>query len=203
MGRLQKQALLICVCLFALTGQAIADSLSEAKAAYAAGNFEKAAKLLMTQAQQGNVDAQFSLGLMYDNGQGVPKEFSEAAKWYRLAAEQGHSAAQLNLGVMYGQGQGVPQDYKEAVKWYRLAAEQSDALAEANLGLMYNNGQGVPQDYVLAYMWTSIAVANAPDSQLQQITSYRNSIEKNMTPRQIVEAQERTILCTANTFKGC
>ena len=167
MDRLQKQVLLVCVCLFALTGQAIADSLSDAKSAYNAGNYEKAAKLLVTQAQQGNAEAQFNLGLMYDNGQGVPK------------------------------------DYKEAAKWYRLAAEQGDALAQANLGLMYSNGQGAPQDYVLAYMWTNIAAANAPARELKQIANYRDSIAKNITPKQIVEAQERAIICTANTFKGC
>jgi TPR repeat protein len=204
MDRLQKLVMLGCVALIAFASQAVADSLSEAKSAYAAGNYEKAAKLLLTQAQQGNADAEFNLGLMYDNGQGVPKEYKEAAEWYRRAAEQGHSAAQLNLGVMYGQGQGVPQDYKEAVKWYRRAAEQGDALAQANLGLMYNNGQGAPQNYVLAYMWTNIAAtSNAPASELQQITSYRDAIARNMTPQQIAEAQERGVICKANKFNGC
>ena len=203
MNNSQKQVLLGCALLFELASPATAGSPSDAKSAYEAGNYAIAAKLLMTQAQQGNADAQFNLGLMYDNGRGVPQNYKEAAKWYRLAAEQGLAAAQLNLGVMSGQGQGVPQDYKEAVKWYRLAAEQGDALAQANLGLMYNNGQGGPQDYVLAYMWTNIAVDNAPSNQLQQIVNYRDAIAKNMTPQQIVEAQERAILCTANRFKGC
>ena len=52
-------------------------------------------------AEQGYADAQFSLGLMYDSGQGVAQNYVEAAKWYRRAAEQGEAAARNNLGIMY------------------------------------------------------------------------------------------------------
>ena len=44
-------------------------------------------------AEQGDAKAQFSLGFMYANGQGVPKDDAEAMKWYRLAADQGYAAA--------------------------------------------------------------------------------------------------------------
>ena len=70
-------------------------------------------------AEQGNAVAQFNLGVMYANGQGVPKDDAEAARWYRLAAEQGHDGAQVNLGIMYDNGEGVPKDPAEAVRWYR------------------------------------------------------------------------------------
>ncbi len=58
-------------------------------------------------AEQGNADAQFNLGLMYYDGQGVRQDYAEAVKWYRQAAEQGYVKAQYNLGVMYNNGQGV------------------------------------------------------------------------------------------------
>jgi len=73
-------------------------------------------------AEQGDASAQFNLGVMYDNGWGVPQNYTEAAKWYRQAAEQGQADAQNNLGVMYLQGQGVPQDYTLAYSWLNLAA---------------------------------------------------------------------------------
>lgn len=60
---------------------------------------------------QGDATAQHNLGLMYDNGNGVPQDFVEAAKWYRLAADQGFATAQSILGFMYGAGLGVPQDF--------------------------------------------------------------------------------------------
>ena len=109
-------------------------------------------------AEQGNADAQYSLGVMYDDGRGVPQDGAEAVKWYRLAAEQGYSLAQFNLGVMYAHGsRGVPQDGAEAVKWYRLAAEQGRASAQHNLGLMYQDGRGVPQDGAEAVKWYRLA----------------------------------------------
>ena len=37
--------------------------------------------------------AQYNLGVMYDNGQGVQQDYKEAVKWYRKAAEQGHNGA--------------------------------------------------------------------------------------------------------------
>ena len=74
-------------------------------------NGAEAAKWYRLAAEQGHVDAQNNLGLMYAQGQGVPKNGAEAAKWYRLAAEQGHADAQNNLGLMYANGEGLPDDY--------------------------------------------------------------------------------------------
>jgi hypothetical protein len=45
-------------------------------------------------AKGGDADAQFNLGVMYDNGEGVPEDDAEAVKWYRRAAEQGFAEAQ-------------------------------------------------------------------------------------------------------------
>src|SRR3546814_8384958 len=42
--------------------------------------------------------SQYRLGLMYENGRGVPMDLAEAEKWYGRAAEQGYSGAQYNLG---------------------------------------------------------------------------------------------------------
>jgi TPR repeat protein len=58
-------------------------------------------------AEQGDADAQASLGFMYGNGQGVPQDYKEAVRWFRKAAEQGNANAQCNLGVAYDSGQGV------------------------------------------------------------------------------------------------
>ena len=85
--------------------------------------------LLAPLAEQGDVVAQFNLGILYDNGQGVPQDYAEAMKWYRKAAEQGNAAARFNLGAMYSNGQGVPQDYVHSHMWYNLAAAGGDADA--------------------------------------------------------------------------
>ena len=126
-------------------------------AAYQHIDYATALNFLRPLAEQGDVNAQCNLGLMYYNGEDVPRDFTEAEKWYRMAAEQGHAEAQFNLGVMYANGLGVTQDFAEAVKWYRKAAEQGDTDAQNKLGLMYDKGRGVPQDLVSALMWLNLA----------------------------------------------
>ena len=86
-------------------------------------NAEQAA-LFHTAAEQGNADAQFALGMMHTNGEGVPQNYAEAAIWFRLAAEQGHAWALATLGASYDTGRGVPQDNVEAHTWLNLAASR-------------------------------------------------------------------------------
>ena len=138
-------------------------------------------------AEQGAADAQYNVGVAYENGDGVPQDDVEAARWFRLAAEQGEARAQVNLGVMYDTGRGVPQDYAEAVRWYRLAAEQGEASAQFNLGIMYATGQGVPQDDVTAHMWLNLAAATGHEDARKA----REIVAGRMTREQIAEAQAR------------
>ena len=81
---------------------------------------------VMSLAEQGHAIAQYNLGVMYDNGEGVPQDYAEAVKWYQLAAEQGHAKAQNNLGVMYAKGRGVEQDDVLAHMWCNLGAENGN-----------------------------------------------------------------------------
>ena len=141
-----------------VAGTAVAGPFEDALAAHKRGDFATALRLFRPLANQGNANAQFNLGLIFEQGQGVPQDYVEAAKWYRLAADQGDAYAQTNLGFLYEKGQGVPQNYAEAAKLYRLAAEQGDAVAQRNLGAMYHFGWGVPKDYDEAVKWNCLAV---------------------------------------------
>nr|AOG62267.1 SEL-1-like domain containing protein [uncultured organism] len=60
------------------------------------GDYKRALPACSRAAKQGDVYAQYNLGVMYANGYGVPENDREAVKWYRLAAEQGLAAAQYN-----------------------------------------------------------------------------------------------------------
>ena len=85
-----------------LTGGAAAGPYEEGVAAYHRGDYATAVRLFRPLAEQGDAAAQYSLGLMYHQGRGVPQDDAEALKWYRLAAKQGDAHAQHYLGVMYG-----------------------------------------------------------------------------------------------------
>lgn len=108
-------------------------------------------------AEMGDTEAQFKLGYMYSNGQGVRPDHEEAVKWSRLAAEKGKGEAQYNLGYMYSTGQGVQQDHKEAVKWFRLASGQGIVSAQNALGVGYAEGKGVRRNVVVAYALYTVA----------------------------------------------
>jgi len=112
---------------------------------------------LLLKADQGDAVAQFTLGEMYEKGQGVKQDYVEAVKWYDFAAYQGYAPAQYNFGLLYENGIGVSKNYPEAVKWYRLAAEQGLACAQLKLGMIYENGQGVSKNYPEAVKWYRLA----------------------------------------------
>ncbi len=60
--------------------------------AYNAGDYASALKEWKLLADQGDANAQYNLGVMYANGEGVP-HYVEAYKWLNLAAAQGHRGA--------------------------------------------------------------------------------------------------------------
>ncbi len=94
--------------------QAWAD-LKAGGEAYERGDYATALTEFRPLAQQGNAVAQFSLGVMYLEGRGVPQDDAEAVRWHRQAAEQGLAEAQFSLGGMYLDGRGVPEDDATAV----------------------------------------------------------------------------------------
>ena len=120
-------------------------------------------KATKIKAEQGDAEAQASLGGMYYFGQGVPKNYKKAVKWIRKSAKQGYVLAQFDLGEMYYDGhQGVPKNYKKAAKWYHESAEQNWDLAQYRLGEMYYRGEvgeglmkneGVTNNYAEAAKW--------------------------------------------------
>jgi len=81
----------------------------------------------MQAAKQGLPNAEYMVGLFYQQGFGVPADLKAAISWYTMAAEQGMDNAQLLLGVMYAQGQGVARDYRSAYAWLNLASTSSNA----------------------------------------------------------------------------
>ena len=136
------QILAVSVVLVCASSAARADDYEDGAAAARHGDYATALKLLSPLAQNGHATAQYNLGEMYYNGNGVAQDYKEAMKWYRLAADQGLAGAQNILGYMYFIGRGVTQDYNEAVKWYRLAADQGLAGAQYFTGLLYYKGRG-------------------------------------------------------------
>jgi TPR repeat protein len=154
--------------------------------AYNRGDFATALREWRPLAEQGDARAQYNLGVLYRKGRGVPQDDVQARQWYEKAAAQGQAKAQYNLGTLYLNGSGVPKDYQQALRWFRMAADQGEALAQTKIGIMYDDGQGVPHDFVQAHKWYNLAATNGD----KPAAELRDALAKQMTPAQIVEAQE-------------
>ena len=93
------------------------------------------------------------LGVTYEYGQGVEKDYTKAVEWYTKSAEQGDPVGQWRLGYCYAYGQGVEKDYTKAVEWYTKSAEQGNSIGQWRLGNCYILGHGVEKDYTKAVEW--------------------------------------------------
>lgn len=169
-------------------GPALAQNFDDGMAAFQSGDYQGAAKVWRPMAEAGEAEAQRNIGVMYQQGLGVPQDFGEAAAWYRRAAEQGHVRAQQNLGALYEEGSGVPQSYVEAAKWYLRAAEGGNVFAKLNLGVLHEQGvPGLPINVVLAHMWYNLAAAQGSIDAAR----FRDELATHMSREQVAEAQRQ------------
>ena len=108
-----------------------------------AGRDAEAARFLLLSSNNGNPSAQYSLGLLYATGNGVPEDFAMAVEYFSKAAEQDIAAAQNDLGMCYYDGTGTAKNDKLAAYWFGRAAKLGMTEAQLRLGNMYMSGSGV------------------------------------------------------------
>jgi uncharacterized protein len=173
-------------------GTAAADPLDTAAAAHDKGDYATAVRDLRPLAEQGLAAAQYDLGLMYNNGQGVPQDDTQAFSWYQKAANQGYGDGQYRIGLAYYAGRGVAKDGVNAAAWFGKSANQRNGLAQSMLGVCNDEGFGVPRDYVAAYMWLSLGITGLTNSNPQMAQNdiqSRANVAAHMTAAQIAQAQ--------------
>jgi TPR repeat protein len=149
----------------------------------------------LTAAEQGSASSQFDLGIIYAEGERVPRNYEEALTWFRRAAAQNFSAAQFKLGRMNYEGKGTPQDFAEAYKWFRRAAESKSPGvandAQFMLAEMHHNGEGLARSHVQAMMWLSIILKRNRASGFDiRGNALREKVRAQLTPVEITEAEE-------------
>lgn len=95
-------------------------------------------------ANEGDADAQFFVGSLYQQGDGVVKNVAIAMPWLEKAAAQKHHGALNALGVIFASEEEF-RDYIKAEKCFEAASKQGIAEAQYNLGLLLANGLGNKQ----------------------------------------------------------
>lgn len=155
-----KTCALILLCMLHGALPARANDLELGMQALENGYVRRTIELWTPLAEQGNAEAQFGLGVIYNDAVGVPQDYTEANYWFLRAAEQGYAPAQFNLGNAYKNATGFSEDAGMAVIWWRKAAEQNFAPAQFNLGTALIEGVGVPRDAAAGREWYRRAAAN-------------------------------------------
>ncbi len=121
---------------------------------------QQAANWFQKAAAQGSSSAQYNLGRMYADGEGVRRNYRQAARWFTEAAGQGNQRAQLQLAKLYELGAGVPKDPREAMSLWVSLAESGWPAAQFEVAKMYRKGERVGKDLVQSYKWASLAAKN-------------------------------------------
>ena len=182
-----RLSIVLTLSIVSISAPAWADFKAGEKA-YQRHDYATALREWQPVAKQGQAAAQYHLGLLYANGQGVQKDDAQARQWYEKAANQGHTLAQVNLGSLYDYGRGGLQDFRMAVRWYLKAANQGNNLAQQKLGLLYEHGDGVQKDFAQAYMWYTLGAANGGTIGAMK----RDDLAARMTSDQLAQAKKLT-----------
>jgi TPR repeat protein len=131
-------------CIFALTAHAQFDRLGDA-----------VGDSLKEQAEAGDAEAQFQLGLRLVLGRGGDKASkAQGALWIQKAAKQDHAKAMNVLGALYDEGVGVAKDPKLSLQWFQKAADKGVPDAQTRVALAYLQGAaGIEKDESIAAEW--------------------------------------------------
>ncbi|MFA5027258.1 MAG: hypothetical protein WC713_05235 [Candidatus Methylomirabilota bacterium] len=127
--------------------------LEEAQRALRANDYPRAVQLLRPLAQEGVAQAQFTLGVMYQHGQGVARDARQAVDLLGRAAAAGHAEAQAVLGIMLYDGDGVPADQATGFRHLRQAAERGSVTAQAMAGSIQLFADGPHRDHTAGLLW--------------------------------------------------
>ena len=90
-------------------------------------------------ANKGDPEAQYHVGMMYNNGIGTQRDLRQAFEWFQKATASNDPLGAYKLGCYYdGQGDGiVATDTNEALKYKLIAANAGYALAQHDVALLY------------------------------------------------------------------
>jgi uncharacterized protein len=106
-------------------------------------------------ANKGDAEAQYHVGMMYNNGIGTQRDLKQAFEWFQKSAASNDPLGAYKLGCYYaGQGEGVvAADANEALKYKLIAAKAGYALAQHDVALLY----GKQENFEEAMKWSKLS----------------------------------------------
>jgi len=111
----------------------------------------KAFEWFMVAAKQGHTEAEYYVGLYYQNGKGVAQNIDQAVLWYEKAALKKDKNALYHLAMLLIKHE--DKDFALVARLLEQAADLEHPHAQYNLAVMYQKGDGVPQNMSKAFYW--------------------------------------------------
>jgi TPR repeat protein len=118
------------ILLFTIITSPVRADFNDGVVSYVMGDYDKAFKTMQSLAETSDHGyAQYYMGMMYMQGQGVEQDYKNAGEWFRKASEKSIPAAQYKLGNLYFKGRGVPKDFEYAYVWFSVGASHKHQLS--------------------------------------------------------------------------
>ncbi len=137
----------------------------------------------------GDARCAYNLGVLHEQGVGVPQDLRRAETLYRQAASKGYTNAMNQLAVLIDSGRASTADRGEAVRLFRKAAEKGNGLAAYNLGLMLREGRGTNKDWPQAAYWLACADALGEPRAMKDLPP----LLRQLSPEQRKKFNERLV----------
>lgn len=103
------------------------DSCEQARQIAAAGGGDgltPEVRQLALSCDAGSSEACFNVGVLFDEGKGMPADKNKAAMAYKAACEKGENRGCHRLGVMLVSGQGIPRDIGAGIRLLNQACDK-------------------------------------------------------------------------------
>ena len=158
-------------------------------------------------AEQGDVEAQYYLVIMYSDGDGIQRDYKKGFFWCEKAALQGYPEAQFVVADMYECGDGVERNIEKAIEWYKKAAENDNDDAKSELIRLYGRGKLNNYNIDKYVAWGVNVIKEKYDFTLinglvdifkkgfYNIADYFQSV-----PQYLIELVEKNDLCSLEAF---
>lgn len=168
-----------------------------------AKNKLEATKWIRMAAENGLIDAQVKLGLIYlDEYPDVAKEDASIGfRWMKKAFESGDDSATIFLGMLYYSGIGTEQNHSKALELIRKIAQKGNSQACLALGIFYEEGKAVPQDDHKALEWYKRAADLGEEMGKERFEELQRIIKEGGRKRNFDRIRQQVLLGKVNCYK--
>ena len=130
-------------------------------------------------AEQGNPEAQYKVGEMYETGKGVQRNAATALTWFEKAAAQDHKKAVYKLLYLDIKKNGLNSHSKTQLGVLRQESASGNPDAQYYLGKMYATGVGVPKSLNNALTWLNKATFNGVSEAEHEAITVEEKLARN------------------------